>query len=53
MVNDLVTRKKIVNLVQKPSVAAKSILNRYRFPEEIAMLSIKLAFRTLKQLNVI
>ena len=52
MIKDMILKKEIVSLIQKPSAAAERILNRYRFPEEIALISIRLAFEALQQLQI-
>ena len=52
MLKDMILKKEIVSLTQKPSAAAERILNRYRFPEEIALISIRLAFEALQQLQI-
>jgi hypothetical protein len=53
MVRELVNEKKIMDVIRNPNRAPKYILNRYNFPEEIAMKSLKIAFETLKKLEII
>jgi hypothetical protein len=53
MIEEMLNEKKIIDLIQNPSNAAEMILDRYRFPEEIALKSIRMAFDTLKHLDII
>jgi len=53
IIKEMIADRKIIDLIQNPSTAAETIMKQYRFPEEVAMKSIKMAFDTLKRLDII
>jgi hypothetical protein len=53
LVKNMLIKKELVNVTSQPQLAAKYILKKYRFPEEMALVSIHTAHKTLKKLEML
>jgi hypothetical protein len=53
LVKNMLLKNEIIKVANQREFATKYILKKYRFPEDIALTSIRTAHKTLKHLNML
>jgi len=53
MIKEMITDRKIFTLIEEPQNAAKYMLKRYRYPEELALEALDTAYKTLTKLRLL
>jgi hypothetical protein len=53
MARDLIIKQQIIPLIDKPKSAPTQLMDKYNFPQELAIKSLSIAYNTLKELEIL